>query len=248
VRRYEGGGRRGAWQGVVDERFQPFQRPDGSVMTQEEIGRVVQIEKADPKAFNHRERRQRQAIDADAVWEAVTRLGSQGAAIRELGISKGGLYSGLRRYMRDHNIDGPMPGQSSGRRADGHTPVEKIDYSAAKAAEERRLAQVRAARLVAEKAVPDSIQQVTMMSGPVSAEREQVVPGPAPASDQQVERSLPAATAVRVLESEYANRALDALVDLLRDIGPDWTQTEAERWFKAFMSTVDLAYPPKADA
>lgn len=44
-----------------------------------------------------------------AAWEAYHRLGSQGAAGRELGIHQGGVRTALLAYMRAMGIDGPIP-------------------------------------------------------------------------------------------------------------------------------------------
>lgn len=47
---------------------------------------------------------------SDEIWEAVQRLGTQIAAAAELEVAQGSIQSGLKTYMRQHGIRGPLPG------------------------------------------------------------------------------------------------------------------------------------------
>jgi hypothetical protein len=104
MRQYLPGGQRGPWIGKI-EGTRPFERADGSVMSEEEIKALAST---DASVF--KKHTGRTPIDADAVWKAVERTGLQTAAARELGLSQGAVQSALKRYMREHELKGPLPG------------------------------------------------------------------------------------------------------------------------------------------
>jgi hypothetical protein len=103
-------------------------------MTQEEIGRVVQIEQVDPalirkgqkvasqarretlaaqlgepKPKNNPPRTPLSDQQLEETWQLATSIG-QAAAARQFGISQAGLQSRMLRYQRRRGLTGPLPG------------------------------------------------------------------------------------------------------------------------------------------
>lgn len=231
MRQYQGGGVRGPWIGTEPDGYVPFQRADGSVMTDEEIKAVATTQQVDPKRLEAARAegvksslRGRNPVDPDAVWAAVERLGTQSAAAKDLGISQGAIQSGLKRYMRDHGLDGPLPGLLRPR--DTQTPAPASEPNV-EAVDE----------------LPKTLTEAFMNGASESAGQPIVA---------IVHHGDPDARAAAWNEGYAAakrvvgDRSIEALVEWLVLNAEGWTDAQAERWLKAFTATIDLVYPTRA--
>jgi hypothetical protein len=193
--------------------------------------------------------------------------------------------------MKRHKLTGDLPGQQTREQVQAAAqakaavarPVESkvVQVSASRLDgdpardDEKREAQERAARLIAERSAPASDQQVEIKPPAPLAVREKrkALDDDCPdcghsaeshrnrvmcAGDvagevcyciqtstsrpffSQLEQLVP----LRAATPESA--VLTPLIDWLETHGPDWTQAESERWFKALAHTVELVYPAKA--
>lgn len=96
------------------------------------------------------------------VWEAVTRLGGQTAAARELGLTQGAVRNALMGYMAARDMRGPMPGaRMGGGRPRGYAKADFARLEERIAAQDRQLASLRD-RLKASQPLPEDWSPLCM--------------------------------------------------------------------------------------
>jgi len=220
------GGRRGPWQGATETQ-PPFQRTDGSFMTDEEIAKVAkQIE--DPRAWNHKTPGSARSgpqsgrrLSDEQLEETATIAREQGhaKAAEILGISPATVKDRVELYRKREREAGVTIAQ---------VPAERPTRdSQAAAAESPFKAAFEAGLREGTPAVVEAMDEVKRKIAAGETGSGQWAPRP---------RATP------------ESAALTPLLDWLEINAPTWTQDEAERWFKAFTATVDLVYPTKAAA
>ena len=225
----------------------PFERTDGTVMSHEEIKRVSMPIQSDVAGKSNAARaRQTSSVGGKQptrkqaeAWEAMQRLGYVADVARELGVTPKAIDDRLAGYASRTGVAVPAKRPRSTRREQHEdvrgrtTPeVEVQDLPPAPTLAQAFEAAAETARSdAADRAAADhpSVTLVVHEGGESHA--------------RSYEEGFQEA-----LQQYMPERAIEALFDWLTLHGKDWSQAQAERWFKALTATIDLIYPTTDDA
>lgn len=209
---------------TVTEQPARFQRIDGSVMTEEEITKVATTTGNDFKktpAKPARARREPTAKQAQA-WEAAKRTGSVGAVAKELGVSYKAITDRIDAYMARSGLpESTRPYQKRGSPMASGVVKERVDHA-------------ETIPLAAQIADDDSDEPIAPPAPVIAV----VHMGDSEAHARSFNEGYETA-----LQEFATDRAVEALFDWLTVHGSSWTQAQAERWFGALTSVIDLVYP-----
>lgn len=234
-----------------------FERTDGSVMTNEEIAKVASTEgKTD---YTRSKGAAKATYSPDAIWAAVKTHRTQVAAAKALGLTQAGIQSGLKRYMADHSIAGPLPGLLKRQPVERH-PKQSVPINGAARFEpleeaahrdhlddeldgyERHLAAGEEAK---RDPLRDAFEKAAETARSEAADRpaiELVVHQDGEARARSYNEGYDDGYS-EAMQCLIPNAGIESLIEWLTVHGPSWTQPEADRWFKALTATIDLVYP-----